>query len=751
MEAAEPQLIWIVIVCGIVSTILAMSIGANDVANAFSTSIGSGALNLPGAITIAFVFEVLGSIVLGGRVTDSIRNRVLNFDAFSDRPFDLALGMLCSSIGATSWLILATLFGIPVSTTHGVIGALAGFGLASGRTNGVRWSQFMFIVASWFAVPIISIFATPFLYILLQELVLRRENSYRLMKNFHWVFLALFSIPLSIFIAFENSFLKTGKGALADLYRRWFYESHWHKALSVFVIVMTFLVISSIVTYTICHFRIRAGWSFLKPREVHPIFARKNKKKAPLVVERVEEPVIAAEQAEVYEDVSKENSDLLVTNLNSLNTELNKAEDPMEFPVNGERPRSLDMNIVDDHVDVNDKSFSKSVIDVLLGSVGFPQSPRGSRAPSDISNGSINYDDDSGLESGLPPESKVSSFFSNMKGSYGLSMPKFPKITTISGSSVNPANSSSDVSKSSARLKSGKSEKKANRRPRVTALYSGFKSLHPDRRKSMNDTQTIFSAMQVVGATISIVSRSANYTANAVSTFATVYFLYLYGVEQTPENTPWYILLAGGVAMAFGLALFGYKVIKTVGLKITRVTPSRAYTIDSTAGGIVLIFSQLGIPVSSTHVTVSAILGMGMIQHVPPFFNPHIKHSRDSGHDAGNLEGGNGSGDENAPILSPDSSHYSSRDKSCPDSPLAEITFDTTVHRNLDSMETQKDDYMNIKSYSFRNRFTLEYVNLKLYKKIFLSWIITIFSSGFVTAVFFIIGKAINDIYFTSD
>ncbi|UKK02012.2 hypothetical protein MACK_001366 [Theileria orientalis] len=744
MEAAEPQLIWIVIVCGIVSTIMAMSIGANDVANAFSTSIGTGALNLPGAITIAFIFEVLGSIVLGGRVTDSIRNKVLNFDAFSDSPFDLALGMLCSSIGATSWLILATLFGIPVSTTHGVIGALAGFGVASGRTNGVRWSQFLYIVASWFVVPIISIFATAILYILLQELVLTRENSYRIMKNYHWVFLALFSIPLSLFIAFENCFLKTGKGKLADLYRTWFYESYWHKALSVFIIVMTLLVLSSIVTYTISHFRINSGWSFLKPRDVHSIFARKKKKKkAPLVVERVEEPVDTSEQTEVYEEINKENSDLLVTNLTSLNTDSNKSEDAIEFPMNVERSRSLEMNIVEDQLEPNDKSFSKSVINALLGSVGFPQSPRGSRAPSDLSNGSINYDDESGLESGPHAESKVSSFFSNMKGSYGLSMSKFPKITSISGSSPNPATSCSDISKSSSRIKGSKSEKKSKKRQKATSSFSGFKNMPHDKRKLMNDTQTIFSAMQVVGTTISIVSRSANYTANAVSTFATVYFLYLYGVEQTPKNTPWYILLAGGVAMAFGLALFGYKVIKTVGLKITRVTPSRAYTIDSTAGGIVLIFSQLGIPVSSTHVTVSAILGIGMIQHVPSFFNPNIKHFKDTSHDAINLDGAIISGDENASNINLDTNLYASRDKSYPDSPLAEISFDTTIHRNLDSMETQKDDCMNVQSYPFRKRFTLEYVNLKLYRKIFLSWIITIFSSGFVTAIFFLIAKAI--------
>ncbi|UVC54670.1 hypothetical protein MACJ_003639 [Theileria orientalis] len=755
MDPVHPELLWVVIVSGIVCTILAISIGSNDVANSFSTSVGSGTLSLRGAITIAFIFEVIGSITLGGRVSDSIRKRVLNFEAFSDTPYELALGMLCSSIGATAWLIFGTFFGIPVSTTHSIIGALAGFGVASGRFDGVRWIQLLYIILSWFLVPIVSIVVTAALYILLQEVVLKRRNSYKIMKNFHWVFLALFSIPLSIFIAFENSLLPSTPGKFADSYRKWFQESHWNKVLSVFVIIMTLLVISSIVTYSICHFRIKSGWSFLKScHKIDAIF-NTTKVKDTVLVEQEDEQDEGAEHEETSEEIKKDNSDLIVTNINSQNTVvLTKSDDGSDFRLNMDRSGSLDMNIGDDRVELKDvtkKSFSRSVIDVLLGSVGFPQTPRDSREVSDLSNGSINYDEESGLESSTHHfGSKFNRLMNNIKTSYSLSM---TKITNMNRSNAHSVNGSTDSARDGNNNKNNsKKSKRIKKRQKAISSLTALKNMSPEQRKEMNDTQTIFSAMQIVGATISIISHSANDTANAVSTFATVYFLYFFGIEHTSKNTPWYVLLSGGIAMALGLALFGYKVIKTVGMNITRVTPSRGYTIDSTAGGIVLVLSHLGIPLSSTHVTVSAILGIGMIQHVPPCLNPNLKHFRDQSFDLDNVDQGSNedsgseenSNSENGGSESASNSNVESSnllDASYPNSPPAEKNLEQPSS-TPDSMESQRKS-LDSKPFSLKARFTTEYVNLKLYRRIFLTWIITIFSSGFVTAIIFLIAKAL--------
>ncbi|BAM40228.1 uncharacterized protein TOT_020000489 [Theileria orientalis strain Shintoku] len=732
MDPVHPELLWVVIVSGIVCTILAISIGSNDVANSFSTSVGSGTLSLRGAISIAFIFEVIGSITLGGRVSDSIRNRVLNFDAFSDTPYELALGMLCSSIGATAWLIFATFFGIPVSTTHSIIGALAGFGVASGRFDGVRWMQLLYIILSWFLVPVVSIVVTATLYILLQEVVLKRGNSYKIMKNFHWVFLALFSIPLSVFIAFENSLLRSTSGTFADSYRKWFNESHWNKGISVFVVIMVLLMISSIVTYSICHFRMKSGWSFLKSyHNIDALFIG-GKAKDTVLVQREREKSEEEKQEEPFEEIKKDNSDLIVTNLNSQNTViLNKSEDGSDFRLNIDRTGSMDINIGEDRVELKD-------------------SPRGSREPSDLSNSSINYDEEAGMDTNTHHfGSKFNRLMSNIKTSYNLSI---TKITSINRSSGSSGNGPGDLSRDgSTHRKNAKKSKRTKKRQKAISSLTALKNMSPEKRKEMNDTQTIFSAMQIVGATISIISHSANDTANAVSTFATVYFLYFHGLEHTSKNTPWYVLFCGGIAMALGLALFGYKVIKTVGMNITRVTPSRGYTIDSTAGGIVLVLSHLGIPLSSTHVTVSAILGVGMIQHVPPCLNPNLKHFRDNSFDLDNVDQGSNedSGSEencreNSGLESASNSNedcINNSDSSYPNSPSAENSGDQ-AHANLDAMESQQKPQTR-RRFMIKERFTTEYVNLKLYRRIFLTWIITIFSSGFVTAIFFLIAKAI--------
>ncbi len=100
-----------------------MGVGANDVANAMGTSVGSKAVTLTQAILIAAIFEVLGSLFAGGQVTDTIRGEIINANLFSQTPQLLVFGMLASLLAAGTWLIVATSFGWPVSTTHSIVGA----------------------------------------------------------------------------------------------------------------------------------------------------------------------------------------------------------------------------------------------------------------------------------------------------------------------------------------------------------------------------------------------------------------------------------------------------------------------------------------------------------------------------------------------------------------------------------------------------------------------------------------------------
>jgi len=142
---------------------MAWNIGANDVANAMGTSVGSGAVTLRQAVLIAAVFEFSGAVIFGSHVTDTVRKGMLDPMAFSTAgpfgvqgPVLLALGMTAALLAAAIWLQLSTKLGLPVSTTHSIVGAVIGFGILAVGIHGIRWGQITEIVASWFVSPLMG-------------------------------------------------------------------------------------------------------------------------------------------------------------------------------------------------------------------------------------------------------------------------------------------------------------------------------------------------------------------------------------------------------------------------------------------------------------------------------------------------------------------------------------------------------------------------------------------------------------------
>ena len=135
---------------------MAWGVGANDVANAMGTSVGSGALSFKQAIIIAAIFEATGAILAGGQVTDTIRNKIIDVQLFIHTPTLLVYGMLASLLAAGTWLLIATRFGLPVSTTHSIIGAILGFGLIVLGNAAIYWHKVINIVLSWVISPVLS-------------------------------------------------------------------------------------------------------------------------------------------------------------------------------------------------------------------------------------------------------------------------------------------------------------------------------------------------------------------------------------------------------------------------------------------------------------------------------------------------------------------------------------------------------------------------------------------------------------------
>ena len=160
-------------------------IGANDVANALGTSVGSGAITVRTAIIIAAIFEFLGAAVAGGHVTKTIRKGIIDPTPIVDQPEFLVFGMLAALLAAAIWLMVASIKGWPVSTTHSIVGALVGFGIAGIGIEAVNWGKIGQIASSWVISPVVGgVFAFA-LVISIQRLILRATNP--LESAIRWV------------------------------------------------------------------------------------------------------------------------------------------------------------------------------------------------------------------------------------------------------------------------------------------------------------------------------------------------------------------------------------------------------------------------------------------------------------------------------------------------------------------------------------------------------------------------------------
>lgn len=160
----SPNALWFLVIAAAVGAYMAMNIGANDVANNMGPAVGSGALTLGWAIVIAAVFEALGAIVAGGEVVGTIKGGIIDTKAIADAQ-RFTWVMFSALLAGALWLNLATMLGAPVSTTHSIIGAVMGAGIAAGGWGLVNWGTISSIVASWVISPLMGgVIAALFLF-----------------------------------------------------------------------------------------------------------------------------------------------------------------------------------------------------------------------------------------------------------------------------------------------------------------------------------------------------------------------------------------------------------------------------------------------------------------------------------------------------------------------------------------------------------------------------------------------------------
>jgi phosphate/sulfate permease len=172
---------WIFGLGMVVAFMDAFGIGANDVSNSFATSVSSGSLSLGQACIIACFTEFLGAVLLGAETAETIKGGILAVENYVSQPEMLMLTMFCALVGSASWVLTASKFGLPVSTTHAIVGAVIGTGISAFGGGSIEWGWdgVGSIIASWFISPIASGIVAAIIYMITKYAILRRVESFK--------------------------------------------------------------------------------------------------------------------------------------------------------------------------------------------------------------------------------------------------------------------------------------------------------------------------------------------------------------------------------------------------------------------------------------------------------------------------------------------------------------------------------------------------------------------------------------------
>lgn len=436
---------------------MAFNIGGNDVANSFGTSVGAGTLTVPQALLIAAVFEVSGAVIAGGEVTQTIRSGIINLESLAIQPLDLMLIMMSSLLSAALWLLFATYKGLPVSTTHAIIGGLVGSSLTLGFliSNGdsdplsiVQWNKIGTIAVSWVLSPALGGIAAFITFSFVKKYVLDYNEK----------------------IDEQLKAIKAEKKAYKEQHKQRF-EALDEQA-------------------------------------------------------KIEVASAMARDAQIYGEADF---------------------DPEEL----------------------ESSYYQGLYE--------------------IDNRKNNIDAYKALYSWVPAICAIGGIMISslliFKGLSNLNL----GISTLTGSLI--------IMMIGAAIWA------------ATFIYA--KTLK--RKDISKSTFLMFSWMQVFTASGFAFSHGANDIANAIGPFIAILDVLRTGIIAANSAVPPIVLLTFGVALVVGLWFIGKEVIQTVGKGLAELHPASGFTAELAAATVVMGASIMGLPVSSTHILVGAVLGIGLV------------------------------------------------------------------------------------------------------------------------------------------
>uniref|UniRef100_H2ZN39 Phosphate transporter n=1 Tax=Ciona savignyi TaxID=51511 RepID=H2ZN39_CIOSA len=595
--------LWMLIVGFIAAFALSFSVGANDVANSFGTTIGSNVLTIKQACILATIFETAGALMVGAKVGETIRTGIIdvNLYSFEGGAQILMIGQVSAMFGSSIWQLLATFLKMPVSGTHSIVGACIGFSLVAVGANGVNWTNLGLIVASWFVSPVLAGFASVLLYYFIHKHILQTDEplavGLKLLPMFYSV-----TVGINLF-----SILYSGAPVLGlDNIPLWV------------IIVSTFggmLFIAAVTLFFIVpRIKQQAGMLVAQISIFFMISSYPVKHYSTLMFKKM-----AAAHPKAHEDLQSTSEHRLVTGNRKTS---NKQLDP---------PPALSSKYFSE-----DESKTSDSSEVTNTTVKFEQQTTKKCQQR------VKYN---------PPRTKIKQVQHSLE--------QFPQITTRNietavGATnkyqvLNGGNLMLQIKKDSKctsknlsmlmghlasiyaiivclikdlHTKANESDKEDDYEVKLCVRTDGISDeSDEDDIKEVEDpddadedpiaVRKIFSNLQVLTACFASFAHGGNDVSNAIGPLIALWIVYWSGGVSQASPTPWYLLLFGGGGISIGVWAFGRRVMETIGKDITKVTPSRGFCIELMTATTVLVASNVGIPISTTHCKVGAVVSIG--------------------------------------------------------------------------------------------------------------------------------------------
>ncbi|KAA0703831.1 Sodium-dependent phosphate transporter 1-B [Triplophysa tibetana] len=597
--------LWLLVVGFIIAFVLAFSVGANDVANSFGTAVGSGVVTLRQACILATIFETLGSVLLGAKVSETIRNGIIDVRMYNGSEYVLMAGSVSAMFGSAVWQLAASFLKLPISGTHCIVGATIGFSLVAKGHQGVRWLELLRIVASWFLSPLLSGIMSAILFYFVRMFILQKKdpvpNGLRALPFFYGVTMGinLFSI---MFTGAPNSGL------------------FFCPLLGLVLISIGFAIITGIFV-----------WFIVCPRLKKKIQSEV-KSSSPSESPLMEKNELHDAHNPILKPVPEESSVVLSSNTSPP-------------PTHEDRRVTFDIGDTDDtdHKDLNETETSNVPKTAQVHfSTGPPQIP---------SNGYTQYHTvhkDSGLykdllhklhlakvgdcmgEGGDRPIRRNNSYTSYTMAIIGMHGDFKPKEADFRAAEDGDKEKTGAQERKRVRMDSytsycnavaengtpdGIGEGEVTLEVVKEEAESSRSSLEEDRADADRpEVSMLFQFLQILTACFGSFAHGGNDVSNAIGPLVALWLVYDTGNVMSKAKTPIWLLLYGGVGICIGLWVWGRRVIQTMGKDLTPITPSSGFSIELASAITVVVASNIGLPVSTTHCKVGSVVSVGWLR-----------------------------------------------------------------------------------------------------------------------------------------